>query len=182
MAEHAVHPPIYGLLAEFETPDQLIEAVHSTRDAGYTKLDAYTPYPVHGLAQALNFRKTWIPEIVLGGGITGLLVGLALQYWVSVIQYPMNIGGKPLASWPAFAVPAFETTILFAAFGAVFGMLALNGLPQPYHPLFNIERFARASQDRFFLAVHASDPQFNLPDTRRFLVDLGAYEVSDVPH
>ncbi|MCW5848818.1 MAG: DUF3341 domain-containing protein [Anaerolineae bacterium] len=182
MAEGKVQPPMYGLLAEFETPEQLIEAVHDTRDAGYTKIDAYTPYPVHGLAQALNFRKTWIPEIVLGGGLTGLVAGLALQYWVAVLQYPMNIGGKPLASFPAFMVPAFETTILFAAFGAVFGMLALNGLPQPYHPLFNIERFARASQDRFFLAIHASDPQFNLPETRRFLLGLGAYEVSDVPH
>lgn len=182
MADTPTRPPIYGLLAEFETPDQLIEAVHTTREGGYTRIDAFTPYPVHGLAQALDFHKTWIPQIVLAGGIIGLLAGLALQYWVAVLQYPMNIGGKPLASFPAFVVPAFETTILFAAFGAVFGMLALNGLPEPYHPLFNVERFALASQDRFFLCIEAIDPQFTLPETRHFLHNLGAYEVSDVPH
>jgi len=160
----------------------LVDAARETRQAGYDKIDAYTPYPVHGLAQALDFRKTWIPQIVLIGGITGLVSALALQYWVSVIVYPMNVGGKPLASWPAFAVPAFELTILFAALGAVFGMLALNGLPRPYHPLFNVQRFALASQDRFFLAIEATDPKFDAEDTRSFLYSLGAFEVSDVAH
>jgi hypothetical protein len=180
MAADTTQSSIYGLLAEFETPDQLVDAARETRQAGYNKIDAYTPYPVHGLAQALDFRKTWIPQIVLIGGIIGLLSGLALQYWVSALVYPMNVAGKPLASWPAFAVPAFELTILFAAFGAVFGMLALNGLPQPYHPLFNVERFALASQDRFFLAIESTDPKFDPEATRNFLYRLGAFEVSDV--
>jgi hypothetical protein len=182
MATDNARPPIFGLLAEFETPDELVDAARETRAAGYRHVDAYTPYPVHGLANALNFRKTWIPEIVLIGGITGLVATFALQYWVSVIQYPMNVGGKPLFSWPAFIVPTFEMTILFAVFGAVFGMLALNKLPQPYHPLFNCPRFALASQDRFFLSIEATDPLFDDRDTREFLNRLGAFEVTDVPH
>ncbi len=180
MSENLLGPGAYALVAEFDDPDKLVEAVRQTRAAGYRKIDAYSPYPIHGMAAALDVRRTWVPQIVFAGGFLGLLSGFALQSWVAGIVYPMNIGGKPIQSWPAWVVPSFELTILFAAFGAVLGMIIMNGLPQPYHPLFNLPRFARASQDRFFLAVEASDPQFDANETRRFLEGLGAYEVSDV--
>jgi hypothetical protein len=175
-------PPIYGLLAEFRTPGGVVEAARGVREAGYTKVDGYSPFPIEELSEALHFHKSHLPKIVLGGGILGALAGWALEYWSSVIVYPLNIGGRPFNAWPAFIVPAFETTILFAAGSAVLGMLALNGLPQPYHPVFNAPSFALATRDRFFICVEAIDPRFDRTETRRFLESLGASEVSEVEH
>ena len=174
-------PLLYGLMAEFETPEQLIEATRRAREAGYRKMDAYTPFPIEELGDILHARSTWIPLIILGGGITGCVGGFALQYWVSAIAYPLNIGGRPLDSWAAFVPVSFELTILLASLAAVLGMLAMNGLPMPYHPVFNVGRFARASQDRFFLVIEAKDRYFKYDKTREFLIQLGAREVSDVP-
>jgi hypothetical protein len=143
-------------------------------------MDAYTPYPIEELNEAIGLRHTRLPLIVLAGGIIGGLAGYLLQYWSSVIEYPLNVGGRPLHSWPAFIVPTFEMTILGAALAAVFGMLALNGLPRPHHPIFNAPRFEMASRDRFFLCIEAEDPKFDLKKTESFLQSLGAREVSDV--
>lgn len=173
---------LYGLMAEFATAEELIEATRQTAAAGYKKFETHTPYPIHELAEAQGLKRTRVPELVFIGGLVGLIAGFALQWWINLRVYPMNIGGKPLNSWPAFVVPAYEMTILFAAGAAVVGMLMLNGLPRPYHPVFNVKSFERASQDRFFLAIEATDPQFNEGDTRRFLASLGAEEVSDVPN
>ena len=175
-------PAIYGLLAEFHSADAIVEAAHDVHAAGYRKLDAYTPYPIEELIEALHIGRSRVPRIVLVGGITGLLVGWGLQYWSSVIEYPLNIGGRPLNSWPAFIVPSFETTVLFSALAAVVGMLALSGLPQPYHPVFNVPGFALASQNRFFICVEATDPKFDREGTREFLQGLGAVEVTEVAH
>jgi hypothetical protein len=166
--------PLYGLLAEFGTPGTLVKAAHAVHEGGYTKVEAYTPYPMEEVIEALHLGHSHVPKLVLAGGIVGLLGGWALQYWTSVIDYPINIGGRPLNAWQAFVVPAFETTVLFAAVAAVVGMLALNGLPQPYHPVFNSPAFATASRDRFFLCIEAADPRFDREATRRFLEDLGA--------
>ena len=173
-------PRLYGLMAEFETPQELVDAAARTREAGFTKLDAYTPYPIEALTEALDIHDHRLPAVVLGGGIVGGLAGYALCYWTSVIEYPLNIGGKPFHSAPAFIVPTFETTILFAAFAAVLGMLALNGLPMPYHPVFNTPRFALASRDRFFLCVEAKDPKFDHDATWAFLTTLKPTVVMDV--
>jgi hypothetical protein len=178
---HARHP-IYGLMAEFHTAEELVEAVHKVHEAGFRCVDALTPYPIEEVSHALDLPRSKMPLIVLGGGIAGGLGGYLLQYWSSVLEYPMNIGGRPFHSWPAFIVPTFEMTILFAALSAVLGMFALNGLPQPYHPVFNVPRFALASRDRYFLVIEARDPKFNLEETRRFLQDLHASEVSEVAH
>ena len=175
-------PAIYGLLAEFHHADAIVEAAHDVHAAGYRKLDAYTPYPIEELIEALHIGRSRVPRIVLAGGITGLLAGWGLQYWSSVIEYPLNIGGRPLNSWPAFIVPSFETTVLFSALAAVVGMLALSGLPQPYHPVFNVPGFALASQNRFFICVEATDPRFDREGTREFLKGLGAVEVTEVAH
>jgi hypothetical protein len=171
---------LHGLLAEFDTAAGIVRAAREARAQGYRKLDAYTPYPVEELTDALDLHRTRVPLVVLGGGILGLLFGWGLQYYTAVVDYPINIGGRPVYAWPAFVVPTFETTVLFAAFAALFGMLALNGLPQPYHPAFNVPSFARASRDRFFLAVEADDPRFDLERTRALLPSLGAVEVSEV--
>jgi hypothetical protein len=173
--------PIYGLLAEFDQADDLIAAANRTREAGYKCVDGYTPYPVHGLASAVGHPQTRLPFIVLAGGLFGCFGGFMLQYWYSVIDYPMNIGGRPMNSWPAFVIITFECTILCAALSAVFGMLALNNLPLPYHPLFNVPQFELASRTHFFLAVEAKDPKFDLDETRRFLQSLGPRAVIVVP-
>lgn len=170
----------YGLLAEFDSAQALLDAATRVRAAGYTKTDAYSPFPIHGLAEALGFRERAVAPIVLAGGVTGALAGYGLQYWTQVIAYPLNIGGRPYHSWVSFIPPAFETTILFGAFAAVLGMLALNGLPQPYHPVFNAPRFHLASRDAFFLAIEAADPRFDPVQTRAFLNGLQAREVVDV--
>ena len=171
---------VYGLLAEFDSPDDLVAAGERAYADGYRRLDAYTPFPVHGLAEAIGFRTNRLPLLVLIGGIVGAGVGFFSQYYAAVIDYPLNVGGRPLNSWPAFIPITFEVTILVAATTAVLGMLALNGLPQPYHPVFNAPRFALATRDRFFLCIEATDPRFDSEATRRFLEGLGAKEVTDV--
>jgi len=175
-------PSIYGLMAEFHTAEELIEAVHKVHEAGFKHVDALTPYPIEEVSHALDLPRSRMPLIVLGGGIAGGLGGYLLQYWSSVLEYPMNIGGRPFHSWPAFIVPTFEMTILFAALSAVLGMFALNGLPQPYHPVFNVPRFALASRDLYFLVIESRDPKFDHEETRRFLLDLHPSEVTDVAH
>ena len=172
--------PIYGLLAEFADPEALLEAVRRARAAGYRKMDAYTPFPVEHLAEELGFHHTALPLIVLIGGLIGCGGGFLLQYWISAVDYPLNIGGRPLNSWPAFIPVTFELTILCAALFAVLGMLGLNGLPMPYHSLFNSPRFALASRNRFFLCIEASDKQFNREATAKFLSELKPEGVSDV--
>lgn len=173
---------VYGLMAEFETPEDLLAAAEYAREAGYQRMDAYTPFPVEGLAEAIGFRRTWLPLLVLIGGIIGCVGGYFLQYWISVIDYPLNIGGRPLHSWPAFVVVTFELTILVAALSAVLGMLALNGLPMPYHPVFNVPRFALATRDRFFLCIEATDPKFDPDETRRFLERSQPRQISEVEY
>lgn len=182
MAETSRVPPIYGLLAEFETPQALVTAAAKVRDAGYRRIDAFSPFPIEELADAIGFRDRRLPMFVLVGGLAGMVAGLGLEYWVSAVAYPLNIGGRPYASWPSFIPVAFETTILFAAFAAVIGMLALNGLPMPYHPVFNAPRFSAASRDRFFLVVEATDPKFDRTQTRRLFEDLHAREVTELAH
>jgi hypothetical protein len=172
--------PIYGLLAEFDSPESLVEAAHQTHAAGYKKIDAFTPMPVEGLADAIGFHGTRLPALVFVGGVCGCVTAFALQYYASVINFPLIIGGKPYNSWPAFIIICFEMTILFAALTCVFGLLALNGLPTPYHPVFNVERFALASRDHFFLCIKARDRQFDLAKTKEFLQRLhcqGVYEI-----
>jgi len=171
---------LHGLMAEFRAPGDLVKAAHAVHRAGYRNVDAYTPYPMEEVLDALHLHGSHVPKLVLAGGLFGLAAGWGLQYWASVIEYPMNIGGRPFNAWPAFVVPSFETTVLFAAFGAVFGMLVLNGFPQPYHPVFNVPAFSAASRDRFFLCIEAEDPKFDLEATRAFLRGLGAAEVSEV--
>jgi hypothetical protein len=174
--------PTYGLMAEFDSATILVAAAHRTHGAGYTRIDAYSPFPVEGLAEAIGFHRNAVPLVVLIGGLLGGLSGYALQYWISAISFPINVGGKPYHSWPAFIVVTFEMTILFAGIFAVLGMLALNGLPMPYHPVFNVPRFALATKDRFFLIVFSSDPKYDSSETRRFLESLGPKSVSEVPN
>ena len=175
-------PPIYGLLAEFNDPNELVGAVRGARAAGYRRLDAYTPFPIEELTEAMGMHHNRLPLIVLIGGIVGALAGLGLQYWTSVIDYPINVGGRPFFSLPSFIPITFECTVLLAALSAVLGMLALNGLPMPYHPVFNVPRFALATRDRFFLCIEATDPQFERDATRRFLERLVPRSVSEVEH
>ena len=173
--------PIYGLMAEFDSPTELVVAARKTYAAGYKKIDAYSPFPVEELAEAIGFRHNGVPAVVLVGGIVGCLSGYLLQWWISVVSYPVNVGGRPYHSAPAFIVVTFEMTILCAVLAAVLGMLALNGLPMPYHPVFNVPRFAMASNDRFFLIVFASDPKYNPSGTRQFLEGLHPRSISEVP-
>lgn len=171
---------IYGLMAEFATPEQLLEAAHQTHDAGYRRIDAFAPFPIEGLAEAVGFHRDWLPLVVLIAGIIGGCAGFSLQYFAAVISYPINVGGRPLNSWPSFVPVTFEVTVLFAAAAAVFGMLAMNGLPTPYHPVFNVPRFALASRDRFFLCIKARDPMFDLELTKKFMATLNPREVSEI--
>lgn len=174
--------PVYGLMAEFDNPTALLKATERAYSAGYRKMDAYTPYPIEELADALGFHKTRVPLIVLVGAILGGLSGYLLQYWVSAVSYPINVGGRPFNSWPAFIIVTFEMTILFGGISAVVGMLALNGLPMPYHPVFNNPRFALASRDRFFLCIEAADPKFDRISTGTFLMGTHAVDVTEVTH
>ena len=173
-------PPLYGLIGEFESPGELIEAARRAREEGYRKMDAYSPYPIHELTKALALPRTKLPFLVFIGGVLGCGAALLMQWFATVVHYPVNVGGRPLASWPSYIPITFELTVLFAAGTAVLGMLGLNGLPMPYHPIFNAPRFALASRDRFFLCIEAKDPMFELEKTSRFMATLGARVVSEV--
>jgi Protein of unknown function (DUF3341) len=173
-------PSIYGLLAEFDDPSALVAATTRAYREGYRRMDAYSPFPIEELHEALGGHHTRLPLIVLIGGILGCIGGYALQYWTQAIAYPINVGGRPYHSWPAFIPVTFECTILAAALSAVLGMIGLNGLPMPYHPVFNVPRFALASRNRFFLCIEARDPKFDVERTRRFLETLQPREVTTV--
>src|SRR6185503_9445428 len=172
--------PLYGVMAQFDNPSDLVAAARRTYEAGYRRINGYSPYPIEELSEAIGFTKTSLPLIVLIGGIVGGLAGFFMQYWMEVVDYPLNVGGKPYNSWPAFIPITFETTVLFAAFSAVLGMLILNKLPQPYHPVFNAPNFALATRDLFFLVIEANDPQFNHADVIEFMKTLNAQDVLDV--
>ena len=186
--EHAHHlpghrrhePPLYGVMAEFENPSDLVAAARHVYSLGYRRINGYSPYPIEELSEAIGFTHTSLPLIVFIGGLLGGIGGFLMQYWIEVIDYPINVGGKPFNSWPAFIPITFECTVLAAAFSAVLGMLVLNRLPQPYHPVFNAPNFALATRDRFFLAVEANDPQFNHEEVVQLLKSLNALEVNDV--
>lgn len=175
-------PRLYGLMAEFATPQDLIAAVERARQEGYRRMDAYTPFPIEPVWEALGHDRSRVPLLVLIGGLIGCFSGYGLQYWVSAVTYPLDVGGRPYHSWPAFIPVTFEMTILIAGIFAVVGMLALNGLPMPHHPVFNVPRFALASRDRYFLCIEARDRRFDRAGTRRFLESLspsGVWEVED---
>jgi hypothetical protein len=172
---------VYGLIAEFNTPSELVHATEMSYQAGYRRMECYTPYPVEEAAEALRFRKTRVPLVTLLGGMMGLTTAFLMQTWINVWGYPLNIAGRPLWSWPAFLIPAYEWTILFAGLSAAFGMIAMNGLPQVYHPVFNAPNFRNgATSDKFFLCLEASDPQFSLGGTRAFLEQFPAVSVVEV--
>ena len=171
---------LYGILAEFDTPTELVDAARKTTAAGYTKTDAFSPFPIHEMDEALGIKRTILPYLVFAGGITGLLSGIGLEDFTAVIDYPIIVGGRPFFSLPSFIPPAYELTILFASFGAVFGMLFLNGLPQPYHPVFNVPRFALATREKFFLLIETKDEQFDYENTKSFMESLSPQEVFDV--
>ena len=181
MAHAAEHEnPLYGVMAEFDSAQAIVDASKHAVAAGYSVMEAYSPLPIEELNDIIHKKRTKLSRFVFAGGLAGMATGFALQYWASAIEYPMNIGGRPHATWPAFVVPSYELTILFSALTAAIGMFALNGLPQPYHPVFNVERFSMASSDKFFLVIESADPRFDHAGTTRFLQDLGAKGVYDV--
>ncbi len=180
---HGIGKPVeglYGVIAEFSDAQSLVDGANAAREAGYREIDAFSPFPIHGLAEALGFHKSHLSLVVLIMGLLGGAGGFFMCWYANVIAYPLNIGGKPLHSWPAFIPVTFECTILAASLTAVFGMLALNGLPQPFHPVFNVPRFVQASRNRFFLCIEARDPKFDIDGTRQFMNSLGAREVTVV--
>ena len=170
----------YGTLAEFHDAEHLLEAVEAARAADYREIEAYTPMPCEEIVHALGY-KTKLPYIILCGGLVGMLFGFGIQWWTSTMDYPINVGGRPYNSWPAFVIVTFECTILFSAFTAVLAMLGLNGLPRPHHPVFNIPEFELASRNRFFLLVLSRDPKYDESEVRTLLNDLEPLEVWDVP-
>jgi hypothetical protein len=172
--------PLFGVMAEFSDPGKLIEAADRTRQAGYKVMDAYSPFPIEGLYEAMGKKHTILPMLVLLGGLAGLCAGYGLEFWVNVIEYPLNIGGRPLNSIPSFIPIGYECTILFASLTAALGMLALNGFPQPYHPVFNVPEFVKCSNNGFFLCVESTDPQFDKSKVKAFLQSLGAQGVYEV--
>jgi hypothetical protein len=178
----SARPETYGLIAEFDNPSDAIAAARRVHEEGYKRIDAFSPYPVEELSEAIGVHRTPMSLIVLIGGLLGGTLGFLMQYYIAVIDYPINVAGKPLYSWPAFIPVTFECTVLGASLFAVFGMLALNGLPEPYHPVFNAPNFALASRDRFFVLVESADPKFDRDRTAEFLRSLGPREVTDVEH
>jgi len=172
--------PLYGLMAQFDSPEALLTAAEAARDAGYKKMDSFAPFPVEGLSDATGNTDHIMPWLMLAGGIAGMATGYGLQYWASEVAYPLNIGGRPIHSWPTFIVPTFECTILFSALTGIFGMLAINGLPSLYHPVFNVPEFERASDDGFFLCIESDDKQFDKMGTQQFLQGLNPMKVSEV--
>lgn len=182
MARRTFHPDLFGLLIECAGPDELVDAARKVHSAGYRRVEAYSPMPIHGLAEAVGMRKTRLPWLVLSGGIIGGVLGFLFQCWVSAVAYPHNVGGRPHISWPSFIPVTFETTILTASLVGVLGMLALNGLPRPHHPLFAIPDFARASQSGFFLCIISDDPIFDVEQAKLLLAPLAIGEVMEVPH
>ena len=174
-------PAIHGAMAEFDTPEDLLSAAERAYAEGYRRMDAYAPMPVAGLAEAIGYRKNYVALAVLLGGIFGCSGGYFLLWWITVIAYPHNVGGRPLHSWPSYIPITFECMILIASLTALISMLAMNGLPKPYHPVFNVPAFDRASIDKFFLCIESSDPKFRIDDTLGFLRGTGAKEVSVVP-
>lgn len=185
MSNHELHlnplPGIHGAMAEFNTPEELLEAAERAYAEGYRQMDAYTPMPIEGLAEAIGFKKNYVALAVLIGGITGVCGGFGLLYWITVIAYPHNVGGRPLDSWPSYIPITFECMILLSALTSLFSMLFMNGLPRPYHPVFNVAEFARASKDKFFLCIESSDPKFRTDEVLRFLRETGGNEVTVVP-
>ena len=171
---------LYGIMAEFDTPTQLVDAARAVRDAGYTKTDAFSPFPLHEIDEALGIKRSILPYLIFAGGITGLMAGIGLQYFVHVYDWPIIVGGRPHFSLPAFIPPAYELTILFASATAVFGMLFLNGLPAPYHPVFNVPRFALATREKFFLIIESADDKYDYEETKSFMESLNPQEVFDV--
>jgi Protein of unknown function (DUF3341) len=171
----------YGLLAEFRSPEALVVAAQAAYNAGYRRMEAYSPFPVHGLSEAVGYQGSRLPRVVFLGAVLGGFLGFLLQWYTAVVDYPINIAGRPLNSWPMFIPITFECTVLGGALSAVFGMLWFNGLPMPYHPVFNVASFSQASRDKFFLSIQQTDALFNLTDTRRFLETLGPVEISEVP-
>ena len=171
---------LHGVMAEFDSGQAVVDAARKTMAQGYTKVEAYSPVPIEELNDIIHKKRTVLPRLVLAGGLTGMATGFMLQYWASVIEYPMNVGGRPFASWTAFIVPSYELTILFASLTAAIGMALLSGLPQPYHPVFNVERFSMASSDKFFLVIESADPKFDPKNASDFLRGLGAKGVYDV--
>jgi hypothetical protein len=182
MGAHAISQEdlFHGTIAEFTDPDEILVAARKVRDAGYTHIDAYTPFPVHGLDEAIGFEDTRIKWIIGLAGVIGFATGMGLQSYVNLVDYPMNVGGRPNFSWPSFIPVAYECTILFAGLSAFFGALALNGLPRPNHPIFNAPNFDRASQDSFFLCVEGTDPQFDKAEVKRLLNGLNPVQVAEV--
>ena len=172
---------LHGVMGEFESAQACVDAARSLAADGFTKFEAYTPVPVEELNSVIHMKRTRLPLATLIGGLTGMATGFALQYWVSVISYPLNVGGRPFASWPSFVVPSYELTILFSALTATLFMIIANGLPQPYHPVFNVPRFSMASSDKFFLVIESEDPKFDPTRTTAFLQTLGAKGVYEVP-
>jgi hypothetical protein len=177
---HETSQTLHGVMAEFDNGQALVEAARQTMAQGFTRVEAYSPVPIEELNDIIHKKRTVLPKLVLAGGLAGMATGFGLQYWASVIEYPMNIGGRPMASWTTFIVPSYELTILFAALTAAIGMIVLNGLPQPYHPVFNVQRFSMASSDKFFLVIESADPKFS--NAASFFNGLGAkgvYEVAE---
>ena len=172
--------PLHGVMAEYDSGQALVDAARKTMAEGFAKVEAYSPVPIEELNDIIHRKRTMLPRLVLAGGLTGMATGFALQYWASVIEYPMNIGGRPFASWTSFIVPSYELTILFAALTAAIGMALLSGLPEPYHPVFNVERFSMASSDKFFLVIESRDPRFDAHKSSEFLRSTGAKGVYEV--
>jgi hypothetical protein len=183
MSGHAVHDvhPLYGLMAEFETPGELVAAARRTREAGFRKFDAYTPFPIHEIDDAMDLRDNRVSLCTLIGGLLGAAGGFGLMTWVSAVSLPLNIAGRPLISVPMWIPITFECTILIGGLTAAISMIVMNGLPSPYHPVFNVERFAAASRNKFFLCIESADPSFDLEKTAGFLESLGPEEVAEVP-